>query len=96
MKKPATSNQSTKETLKVDSFSVNRAKCFENGRVSFDMTLNGIYIYGASVVEGEHGDFISFPSRKGSDGKYYSIVWARLSKEDEKAILTEVENKLNA
>lgn len=98
MKKPEqkskTSNNKTEE-LKIDSYKVTRAKMWDNGGVTFDMILNGIHIYGANVVEGKNGDFISLPQRKGSDGKYYSIVYARFSEKDQKDILQEVENKLN-
>lgn len=97
MKKPNKNNgTSNKETLAITSFSVERATAFDNGGVVFDMTLNGIKIYGMRVVEEEGKDFIAFPSRKGKDDKYYSIVWARLSDKDAGAILQEVENKLNA
>lgn len=97
MNKPSTSGKGNeKDTIKVAAFSVDRAHMLDNGTVMFDMTLNGVKIYGCSVVEGSKGDFISFPSRKGKDGKYYSIVWVKLDGKDSDAIITEVENKLNA
>lgn len=86
----------SKKTLEVSSFRVMGARTLNSGSVSFDMKLNGINIYGCFVVESaEYGDFISFPQRKGKDGKYYSIVWAKLDKEDTAAILQEVERILN-
>lgn len=86
----------SKKTLEVSSFRVTGARTLDSGSVSFDMKLNGINIYGCFVVESaEYGDFISFPQRKGKDGKYYSIVWAKLDKEDTTAILQEVERILN-
>jgi DNA-binding cell septation regulator SpoVG len=48
-----------------------------------------------TVVEGKNGDFLSFPSRKGKDGKYYSICWARLSEDDQKEIIAAIEKELN-
>lgn len=82
--------------LEVSSFKVTRVRSLDNGSVSFDMELNGINIYGCFVVESEEkGDFISFPKRKGKDGNYYSIVWAKLSAADSTAILQEVERLLN-
>lgn len=82
--------------LEVSSFKVTRTRVLDSGSVSFDMELNGINIYGCIVVESEeYGDFISFPKRKGKDGKYYSIVWAKLSAADSSAILQEVERILN-
>lgn len=98
MKKPsndANKGTNNKETLKIDTFGVARPHVFKNGNVGFDLTLNGITIYGCIVVESEKGDFISLPQRQGSDGKYYSIVWARISEADQKAIIAEVEKLLN-
>lgn len=100
MKKPdakeTTQKKGTeKELLHIDFFSVNRAKMLDNGHVTFDITINGITIYGCFVVESEKGDFISLPQRKGNDGKYYSIAWARFSEQDTKDIIAEVEKKLN-
>lgn len=86
----------SKKTLEISSFRVMRVRTLDSGSVSFDMKLNGINIYGCFVVESaKYGDFISFPQRKGRDGKYYSIVWANLDKEDTTAILQEVERILN-
>lgn len=99
MNKPSTSGKgkgTEKDTIEVTSFSVDRTHMLDNGTVMFDMTLNGVKIYGCSVVEGSKGDFISFPSRKGKDNKYYSIVWVKLDNKDSDDIITEVENKLNA
>lgn len=99
MRKPNTDSKAGKskqKELKIDSFSVNRVHQFENGGVTFDITINGISIYGCNVVESTKGDFISLPQRKGNDGKYYSIVWAKFSEADTKDILAEVENMLNS
>lgn len=98
MKKPnnESSTKGNKETLKIDSFSILRVHQFDNGGVSFDMTVNGISIYGCRVVETKNGDFIALPQRKGNDGKYYSIVWARFSEDDQRDILAEVEKQLNS
>lgn len=95
MKKPETSKATEKENLQIDSFSIDRTFIFKNGDVTFDMTLNGIRIYGCRIIEGKNGDFVAFPERKGNDGKYYSIVWARLSEKDNADIVAEVEKKVN-
>lgn len=84
-------SKSTKETIKIESFSVDRAHVFQNGGVVLDVTINGVKIYGVNVVESKNGDFLSFPQRKGNDGKYYSIVYVNLSKEDAAAIIAEAE-----
>lgn len=95
MKKPETRKATSKQTIEVSEFVVTRVHNFDT-RVVFDMILNGIQIYGAAVVEGKNGDFISWPSKKGSDGKYYSHVYANLSEKDSAAIIAEVERMLNA
>ena len=65
-----------------------------NDTVFFDMVVNGVTIYGCKVVEGSKGDFISFPSHKGKDGKYYNHAWVKLSDEDSKNIIAQVEEAL--
>ena len=89
--------KANKEENKVyHTFEVIRAKAFENGSVSFDLTIDGfITIYNMRVVEGKNGDFISFPQRKGTDGKYYSYVWFKMDDADEKAILEKVQEVLD-
>ena len=52
-------------------------KAWSDGGVSCDVTLSInkaeiVTIYGIRVVEGKNGKFLSMPSRKGSDGTYYS------------------------
>ena len=39
----------------------------------FNLEHNGAIIYGCRLVEAHSGNiFVSYPSRKGTDGKYYS------------------------
>lgn len=95
MKKPKnTAKGSTAEVLKMESYNVRRANMVGE-TVFFDLDINGITVYGCKVVEGKNGDFISLPSRKGKDDKYYSIVYFRLSDEDQEIILDTVEKVLN-
>lgn len=93
MKKPATTKKEVKN-LKLESYDVTRANMVGD-TVFFDLVINGITVYGCKVCEGKNGDFISLPSRKGKDDKYYSIVYFRLSDEDQKIILDTVEKVLN-
>lgn len=65
-----------------------------NDTVFFDVVINGITIYGCKVVEGKNGDFISFPSHKGKDGKYYNHAYIKLSDEAAADIIAQVEKKL--
>ena len=62
--------------------------------VFFDVKINGVTIYGCKVVEGKYGDFISFPSYKGKDDKYYNHAYIKLSDEQTKEIISQVENML--
>ena len=39
------------------------------------ITNEGIEIKDFRIVEGQNGDFVSMPSRKGKDDNYYSTVW---------------------
>lgn len=89
MKKPEKKSESA-----VQSVEVVRAKSFDNGGVIFDVIINGVSIYNCRVVEGRNGDFISFPSRKGSDGSYYSHAYIKLTDEDTKKIVGLVEKAL--
>lgn len=96
--KDGKSKEKKVEYVKLESFSVDRVKVFEGegdrpDSVIADITLNGIKIYGVKVVEVKNGDFLSFPARKGSDGKYYSIAYAALSKEDQTDIIAEIEKQ---
>lgn len=69
-------------------------KTWSNESVSCDVTLSVakeelVTIYGISIVEGKKGKFLSMPSRKGSDGNYYSHAY--IANEDVyKAILETV------
>lgn len=89
-----------RETLKLDSWKIANVRETQYG-VFLDLTLNGVTIYGAKVidgVEGKYEDFIAMPSRKGkgADGsdRYFNIVYAPLSSEDTKAIIQEIEKAL--
>lgn len=73
---------------------VTRAKQFDDGGVMFDMVVNGVSIYGCRVVEGKNGDFVSFPSYKAKDGKYYSHAYIKLSDADTKNIVSQVEDMI--
>lgn len=99
MKKPETNNETGNkrefQTIKLNDFAVKRVKMWDNGGVSADLVLNGVEIYGVRVVEGKNGDFLSYPQRKGSDGKYYHIARAPLCDVDQEAVIAEIERKLN-
>lgn len=42
-----------------------------------DLELDGtLVIKGLTLVEGKYGLFLSFPSAKGKDGKYYNFIYS--------------------
>lgn len=86
--------QPERPALKVDSVKVTRARKWDNGGITFDMELNGISIYGCRIVDSDQMTFISFPSRKGSDGRYYNHVYARLDDATTERICKMVEDLL--
>lgn len=52
-------------------------------------------IYNCRVIAGKRGNFISFPSRKGKDGKYYGYVFLKLSDKEQEEIIEAVMEKLD-
>lgn len=83
-------NTKKTETAKKE-IKVTRAHQFEDGTISIDFDVNDVSIYNATLREGKNGTFVSFPSRKGKDGKYYSYVFVKLSEADVKTIIEQVE-----
>ena len=84
-----------RETIEVISYNIKRAIECRNGAILFDLELNGVCIYGCHIAESRDGnEFIGFPSRKGNDGKYYSVAWASLSEDDTADILDSVRDAL--
>ena len=93
--KGSTKTQEAQETMKY-SVKVTRAKEVNEGSVAFDMTVNGVAIYGCWYREGqskkgEDYQMISFPSHKGGDGKYYNHAWFRIDDETKKDIIAQLQ-----
>lgn len=84
-----------KNCVVIEDATIDRVKKWDNGGITFDLTVNGVKIYGCRIVEGNKGDFIAFPQRKGTDGKYYSHVYVTFSDEDQKAIIADVRDLAN-
>lgn len=90
------------EEKKMRDFEVVSARSWKdkNGKetVFFTMRLevNGLDIvfYDLTVVEGKKGDFIATPSKKGKDGKFYSIYYLNLTDEEQTDIMKQIEGKL--
>lgn len=94
-KKPENTNNYIKVT-QADVDHVRVLEINERTQIFFTLTLNGVSINQCCVVEGKDGDFIGFPCRKGNNGKYYKHVYAAISPEDSKAILSKVEKEVNS
>lgn len=92
--KPATNNERT--FTKVDSLRVLNAREWEKGDVTAAIVINGITIYNVRIMQTKDGDheFLSFPSRKGNDGKYYHYVYMALSNEDTEKIIEAIDDYL--
>lgn len=88
--------RSEKVYAEITSCEIRRAREWKKGAVFFDCTLNGIEINGCKVVAGHNGDFISWPSYKGSDGNWYNTVYVSLDDDTQKEILRKVQDKLDA
>lgn len=84
--------------LELNSFELGRVTPVKGGIVFFDAVINGLSVHGMKVVpkKDQSGDFIAWPSTKGADGKYYSVVFAWLRPETEKSMLKAIQEKLDA
>lgn len=59
----------------------------------FTLILKNVLVYGMRVVSTQSGElFISWPQRKGSDGKYYAHVWGKIEKEVQDTIIEAIRN----
>lgn len=87
-----------KPVLQLTSHKCLRARTDDRGIVRADVELNGITIYGMAIMANKTtGEaFLSWPSQKGKDGKYYSTCYARLSDSDQETIIGEIYAWLDA
>ena len=92
--------KNTNNFVKVTEKSVSGVKAVDsNGAVTvyFNLTINGVTIYGCRVGTPQNGgeDFIAFPSRKDANGKFWKYAYVKLSDADTKEIMAEVEKEVN-
>lgn len=82
-KKSSKKNSKKVAEIEVTSLEVTRAREYE-GIFFFDMVLNGVYIYGCRLIEGDNGWFVSFPSKKPDKkgGKWFNHCWAKLPEDE--------------
>ena len=84
------------EPITVTGFALNRVRDNGNGVPYFDLTLNGVTVYGVAVRSTQAGEaFIAWPTKKGSDGKFYKLAYAPLSQKDHDKIIQAVYDKLD-
>ena len=76
-------------------FKIIRAYEFDDGTISFDMDFAGISFYRCMIRKGKNGDFIAFPSYKGSDGNYYHYYFINFDEDTAEAIIDAVNAKLD-
>ena len=79
---------------------VMRAKKFDDGGISFDLSVNGVIIHGMRYIEyvtkeGKEGSMLSFPSYKKNE-KWFTHVWFPISRELQKEIEEKIAARLEA
>lgn len=88
-------NTQEPKSLKSVTLSVSHVKEWDNG-VTFTLNVDRVSIYGCRIVTATNGDsFISFPARKGSDGKYYKYAYIDLTDTELMVIFDMVRSALN-
>lgn len=88
------SNKTQETTATTYDVKVTRAKKFENGGIVFDLLVNGVAIYNCNYKEYNGKSFTSFPARKGSDNKYYSHAYFKITDEMQADIERQIEEKI--
>ena len=82
-----------------DSFGIGRVNNYSDEVCFFDLyikTAIGIAcIYGCKVISNDKGSFISYPSTKGSNDKYYNIAYIDISEDMRDAIIDAIESELS-
>ncbi len=87
-----------KEYLSIKGMKVSNVRRIPGTEViTFSLNGNGLGLYNLRIVTGgAAGKFISPPSQKGKDGKYYNLYALYLSPEDEERVMKAVIDKLPA
>lgn len=77
-------------------FVVDHVYQFEDGTITFNLLVDEfVRIYGLRIYDGKDGNpFISFPARKGTDGKFWNYVYMKLSVEQIEEIAKQIEEKM--
>lgn len=79
------------------SIKVNNAKFFNDNAISFSLTVNDVVVngcwYRSGVKDGKEWEILSLPQYKGSDGKYYNVVFFPINSYKDQ-IINEIEGLL--
>lgn len=83
-----------------DAFAVDKINNYSDEVCFFDLyiksELGPICIYGCKIISSEGKDpFISFPSSKGSNGKYFNHCYMDISDDIRDAIIEAIESQLS-
>lgn len=85
-----TNSRQQKQQASYFEFTVKNCREFPDGGVTFALMAGRFTIYGCRMVEGKNGEFISFPARKGKDGKYYNHAVCVLTPEETAEVINAV------
>lgn len=81
-----------------DAFAVSNVKNYSDSVCFFDLYIRSeigiVVIYSCKVISGEKGDFIAFPSTKGSNDKYYNHAWIKMDDDIIEAIVNAVSDNV--
>ena len=96
-KNSTNSTQATEAKTTKLTYTISRVKEVTDTMVSFNINVNGVTIYGMKVIKykskktGEDGMMVAFPTRKGSDDKYYNICTFSMTQEMQDDIINRTE-----
>lgn len=91
----ARTNSRQKQQASNFEFTVKNCREFPDGGTTFALIVGRVTIYGCRIIDGKDGEFISFPARKGKDGKYYNHAYCALSPEETAEVINAVYEALD-
>ena len=90
-----TNSRQQKQQASNFEFTVKNCREFPDGGTTFALIVGRVTIYGCRIIDGKDGEFISFPARKGKDGKYYNHAYCALSPEETAEVINAVYEALD-
>lgn len=84
------SSETKREYLDMSQYKVQNVRVVTDSMVTFSLRGHGHSLYGMKLCEGKNGMFVTPPSQKGKDGKYYNLYAVYLSEDDEKKLIDQV------